>query len=251
MRVSLIRLTAFAVFTAVTLPVAAQQPASGIAPEARAIIERHLAALGPDDPSVTSMRASGTLAMPAQGISGTVQITAARPNKTLLRAEIAGIGKLESAFDGERGWTVDPIMGPALLTGAELDQARFDAVFAGPFHDLSRYTSMVAAGTQTFDGRTMQRITAVNAAGDTSTEYFDLETGLHSGSVSTRQTAMGPIDVTSIIRDYRKAGTSLQAHQLVQQMMGVEQIITLQTFEFNVAGDDTFAMPPAVKALIK
>lgn len=227
----------------------AQQP--GVTPEARAIVERHIAALGPDDPSVTSMRATGTLSMPAQGITGTVEIVAARPNKTLLKAQIPGIGSLESGFDGERGWSVDPIMGPALLEGTALEQAKFDAAFDGPFHDLSRFTSLAVAGTETFDGREVQRLDAVNSRGDASKEYFDVATGLHAGSVSTRETPMGAIEVTSIIRDYRPAGGSLQAHQLVQQMMGVEQIITLENYEYNVATAETFAMPPAVKALIK
>lgn len=233
------------------VPAAAQTPA-GITPEARAIIDRHLAAAGTVDPAaVTSMRATGALSMPAQGISGTVQITAARPNKTLLKAEIAGIGALESGFDGERGWSVDPIMGPSLLTGKQLEQAKFDAAFDGPFHDLSRFTSLAAAGTEEFDGRQVHRVNAVNTGGDASTEYFDAATGLHAGSVSTRETPMGAIEVTSIVRDYRKAGGALQAHQLVQRMMGVEQVVTIETFEFNVATAGTFAMPPAVKALVK
>jgi hypothetical protein len=142
-------------------------------------------------------------------------------------------------------------MGPSLLTGKQLEQASFDAAFDGPFHDLSRFTSLAAAGTEEFDGRQAHRVNAVTASGDTSAEYFDAGTGLHAGSVSTRETPMGAIEVTSIVRDYRKAGTALQAHQLVQRMMGVEQIITLEKFEFNVATADTFAMPPAVKALVK
>lgn len=248
MRMSL-RLSTLALFLAAAAAVSAQQP--GVTPEARAIIERHVKALGPDDPSVTSMRATGTLSMPAQGISGTVEIVAARPNKTLLTAQIPGIGSLESGFDGERGWSVDPIMGPALLDGTALEQAKFDAAFDGPFHDLSRFTSLALAGTETFDGREVHRVNAVNARGDASTEYFDVATGLHAGSVSTRETPMGAIEVTSIIRDYRPEGPTLQAHQLVQQMMGVEQVITIEKFEYNVATADTFAMPPAVKALIK
>lgn len=244
-----IRLSTLVLFLAAAASVSAQQP--GVTPEARAIVERHIAALGPDDPSVTSMRAAGTLSMPAQGISGTVEIVAARPNKTLLKAQIPGIGSIESGFDGERGWSVDPIMGPALLDGVALEQAKFDAAFDGPFHDLTRFTSLAAAGTETFDGREVHRVNAVNARGDTSIEYFDVATGLHAGSVSTRETPMGAIEVTSIIRDYRPEGRALQAHQLVQRMMGVEQIITLETYEYNVATAGTFAMPPAVKALIK
>ncbi|MEX2273764.1 MAG: hypothetical protein WD690_20030 [Vicinamibacterales bacterium] len=252
MRSYILRFTAAAVVVAASLPASAQQTPS-ITPEARAIIARHLTALGGEKAlaPLTSMRAAGALAMPAQGITGTVEIVAARPNKALLKAQIAGIGTLESGFDGERGWTIDPIVGPTLLSGKELDQARFDAVFEGPFHDLARYTSLTVAGTETFDGRKAQRIEAVRVGGDKSTEYFDAETGLHAGSVATRETAMGPIDVTSFVRDYRKTGDILQAHQLVQNMMGVEQVITLERFEFNTVKADAFAMPPAVKALIK
>ncbi len=248
----IVRLTVFAVLVAASAPSAAQQ-APSVAPDATAIIARHVAAIGGAKAlePVASMRASGALAMPAQGITGTVEISAARPNKTLLKAEIAGIGKLESGFDGERGWTVDPIMGPSLLAGKQLDQARFDSVFESTFLDASRYTSLTAAGIEPFDGRQAHRVNAVNALGDTSAEYFDVGTGLHAGSVSTRETAMGPVEVTSLVRDYRKVGGTLQAHQLVQKMMGVEQVITIQRFEFDTVSAETFAMPPAVKALIK
>lgn len=242
----------FAVLVAIAATgLSAQEQSAGVTPEARAIIERHLEALGPDNPSVTSMRATGTLAMPAQGISGTVEVISARPNKALLKAQIPGIGALESGFDGEHGWSLDPILGPALLEGTALDQAKFDAAFDGPFHDLSRFRSLIVAGTTSFDGKQVHQVDAVNIRGDKSTEYFDVETGLHVGSVSTRDTPMGPVEVTAIIRDYRDAGGSLQAHELVQQMMGVEQVMKIERFEFNVANADTFAMPPAVKALIK
>jgi hypothetical protein len=244
--------TAAAVLAAASLPAAARQTPS-VTADARAIVARHVAALGGGAAfaGLTSMRASGALAMPAQGITGTVEILAARPNKTLLKAQIAGIGTLESGFDGERGWTIDPITGPMLLTGKQLDQARFDAVFDGPFHDLSRYTSLTSAGIEMFDGRKAHRVDTVNVAGDASKEYFDAATGLHAGSVATRETAMGPIEVTSYVRDYRETGKVLQAHQLVQKMMGVEQVITLDRFEFNTVPPDAFVMPPAVKALIR
>ena len=250
MRPFILRLTAIAVFAAASVSASAQQT---ITPDAKAVIDRHIAALGGATAmaSLTSMRANGTLAMPAQGITGTVEIVAARPNKTLLKAEIGGIGTLESGFDGERGWTIDPITGPMLLTGKQLEQTKFDAVFEGPFSDLTRFTSLTLGEVEMFDGRKAQRVNAIAVTGDASAEYFDVETGLHAGSVAKRETAMGPIDVTSYVREYRKAGDTLQAHQLVQKMMGVEQVITLTRFEFNTVKPDAFAMPPAVKALIK
>lgn len=249
MRASAVRLTALAVLVAASAPSAAQQALS-VTPEVRAIIERHEAATGTKK-DISSVRATGTLAMPAQGITGTVEIVSAPPNRMAMKAVIGGIGTLESGFDGERGWTIDPIMGPSLLTGKQLDQARLDSSFEERFLDSSRYTSLTAAGTETFDGRKAHRIDAVDANGDKSAQYFDVETGLHSGSVSTRETPMGSIEVTSFLRDYRKVDGLLQPHALVQKMMGVEQVVTIERIEFNVVKPDAFALPPAIKALIK
>lgn len=250
--------TAIRYVTAAVLSVAAfasfaSAQAPSVTPEARAIIARHLEARGGADAlaDLKSMHATGSLSMPAQGITGTVELWAARPDRMRLIAEIEGIGRLDSGFDGTHGWSVDPMMGPALLTGKQLEQTRFEAAFDGPFHDLARYASLTAAGTETFDGRPAHRVNAVTASGDASAEYFDAETGLHAGSISTRETPMGTIDVTSFMRDYRRIGTALQAHQLVQRMMGVEQVITINRVEVDAVADEAFQMPPAVKALIK
>ena len=249
MRVLSVRLTALAVLVAASVPSAAQQVLS-VTPEVRAVIERHEAATGTKK-DISSVRATGTISMPAQGITGTVEILSAPPNRMALKAVLGGIGTLESGFDGERGWTIDPIMGPSLLTGKQLDEARLDSAFEERFLDPARYKSLTAAGIETFDGRKAHRIDAVDANGDKSAQYFDVETGLHAGSVSTRQTPMGAVEVTSILRDYRKADGLLQPHTLVQRMMGVEQVVTIDRLEFNVVKADAFALPPAIKALIK
>lgn len=244
-----VRLTALAVLVAASAPSAAQQGLS-VTPEARAVIERHEAATL-SKKKVSSVHATGTLAMPAQGITGTVEIFAAPPNKMSMKAVIGGIGTLETGFDGERGWTIDPIMGPSLLTGKQLDQARLESAFVETFLDPARYKSFAGGGIETFDGRQTHRIDAVDVLGDRSVLYFDVETGLHAGSVSTRETAMGAVEVTSILRDYRKTDDVMQPHQLVQKMMGVEQTVTIERIEFNTVKADAFAMPPAIKALIK
>lgn len=249
MRTSVSRFTALAVLVAAASPLAAQQGLS-VTPEAKTIIERHEAATG-SKKDVSSVRATGTLSMPAQGITGTVEIVSAPPNRMAMKAVIGGIGTLESGFDGEHGWTIDPIMGPSLLTGKQLAQARLDSSFEERFLDPARFSSLTAAGVETFDGRKAHRIDAVDVNGDTSVQYFDVETGLHAGSVSTRETPMGAVEVTSFLRDYRKVDGLLQPHQLVQQMMGVEQIVTIDRIEFNAVKPDAFAMPPAIKALIK
>lgn len=252
MRNSIARFTVFTVLAVFSLAAHAQQ--TGITADARAIIDRHLKAAGDSaaDQQIQSTRATGALLMPAQNITGTVELFSARPNKMLLKAEIPGVGKLESGFDGERGWSMDPITGPTLLSGKELTQAKFDASFDGPFENLeARYASMSVAGVETFDGRKAARINAVNVHGDKSAEFFDVETGLHAGSIATRETMMGPLEVTTFLRDYRRVHGGLEPHVLVQKMMGVEQVVRIDKIEINVVKPETFALPPAIKALIK
>lgn len=229
-------------------------PATGAAatapPDARTLVARHLDAVG-RAAGITSTRAIGTLAMPAQGITGTVEVLSARPDRSLLRAEIPGIGQLESGFDGTHAWTIDPIMGPALLDGRQLAQTRFDARFDGPFADLAQFSTLETVGRETFDGRDTWRIRVVVDGIGEAAHFFDVETGLHAGSIMTRETAMGPLEVTSMLRDYRRAGPVLEPHEVVQRMMGVEQIVRFTEIRHDDLPADAFAMPPAIRALVK
>ena len=44
--------------------------------------------------------------VPSSGISGTLEVFGAKPNKTLVRITIGGIGEITEAFDGKIGWSL-------------------------------------------------------------------------------------------------------------------------------------------------
>ncbi len=83
---------------------------------------------------VKSIRARGTFTMAAQNVNGDFEMSAARPNKLLLKVTIAGIGAIESGYDGKVGWSIDPASGPALIAGRQLAELADDAWFDGPLH---------------------------------------------------------------------------------------------------------------------
>lgn len=62
---------------------------------------------------------------------------------------------------------------------------------------------------------------------------------------------MGNITATSVIGDYKKFGNLLQATSVTQRAMGVEQKITLQSFEYDHVDPSVFELPAPIKALIK
>ena len=241
--------------TTAPAPQAAQKPADTAAlPSARSIIDRHIAAVGGRQAMAAhkSHKVRGTLSIPANGMSGSLEILAARPNKTRMRMSIPGVGDVEEGFDGTRGWSVSPMTGPMLTTGQELEDRKFDSDFDGDLRDESRYEYIKTVEKTTFEGRPVYKIALKRKGGTTEDiEYYDVETGLKAGGEATRNTPMGAVAVTSIQSDYKKFGDLMMPTVLRPKMMGIEQVITFTSVEHDVVEADAFEMPAAVKALIK
>lgn len=223
-------------------------------PSARSILDRHIDAIGGRKALAghKSTRLRGLMSMPANGMTGKLEIMAARPNKSLLRLTIEGVGEIEEGFDGTRGWSVSPMTGPMLTTGPELEERKFDSDFDGPLRDDSRFEYMKTVEKTTFEGRPVYKV-ALKRKGGTNEdiEYYDVETGLKAGGESTRNTPMGAVSVTSIQSEYKKFGDIMQSTVLKQKIMGIEQIMTFSTIEYDVVDPAAFEIPAAVKALIK
>ena len=230
---------------------AATQPAA--LPEARAIIDRHIQAVGGRKAILahSSTRATGTYGVPAQGISGSFELLAAKPNKMLLRVTLGGIGEVVDAFDGTNGWTISPMTGPALVQGKELQEKLFDADFYGELHDPARYDSIKTVEKATFDGRPCYKISLVRKGGGEDFEFYDVATGLKAGATGTRDTPMGTITATETRGDYKKFGDLLQPVTIRQSAMGIEQVLTFATYEYDAVSPASFVAPPDIKALIK
>ena len=91
----------------------------------------------------------------------------------------------------------------------------------------------------------------VYVSGNEVVEYYDVETGLLIGTEASRDTAMGVLPTTAILRDYRKFGSLLEATSLSQRTMGMEQVLHMTSFEYDKVPGNAFDLPPQIKALIK
>ena len=73
------------------------------------------------------------------GITGALDIYGAAPNKSLVKINLGGIGEIVEGFDGTYGWACQPMTGPMLKQGKELEEKKFDADFYSDLHQPGRY----------------------------------------------------------------------------------------------------------------
>ena len=234
-------------------PDVSRPSASATLPSARSIIDRHIKAIGGREAILkhTSTHATGTVSIPSAGMTGTVEIFTAKPNKSMMKITLAGVGEVQEGFDGTTGWSLSPMSGPMLLEGKQLQEKRFDSDFYGELHDDSRYESMTTVEETTFDGRRCYKLQLVRKGGGEDIEYYDAQTGLKAGSTTTRETPMGTVTATTVESGYRKFGDILQPASVKQTLMGLQQVIALTTVEYDTVPESVFELPTQIKALIK
>ena len=232
---------------------AAKPAATENLPNARSVITKYIAAIGGREAilSHSSSRATGTFSVTSAGMSGTIELFAAKPNKSLVKISIPGVGEITEGFDGKNGWTVSPMTGPMLLQGKQLEEKSFDTDFYGELHDDSRYQSITTVEKTDFDGRPCYKLRLVRKSGGEDFEYYDVATGLKAGRIATRETQMGTVTGTSIETDYRKFGNLFLPGTIKNSLMGVQQVITIQTIEYDGVSASAFDPPAEIKALLK
>lgn len=239
--------------SAAQAPATQAAPAEAPLPAAQAVIDRHIEATGGRKvlEAQKSVTVKGSITIPANGMTGTIEVNAARPNKSLVKTTLAGIGDVSEGFDGTTAWSVNPMTGPMLATGDELAQKAFDADFDRALGIAHKYESMKTAAKTTFEGRPVYRLELTRKGGGTDIEFYDVETGLKAGGIIERTNPMGTISATSALSEYKKFGDTLQPTVLKQTVTGVQIITTFTAFEFNQVDPAVFDPPAAIKALIK
>ena len=222
-------------------------------PSARTILDRHIAAIGGKEAvlSHSSTKATGTFSVASAGMSGSLEVIAAKPDKSMVKINIPGVGEILEGFDGKNGWTLSPMTGPMLLDGKQLEEKRYDADFFSELHDDSRYASITTVERTDFEGRPCYKVKLVRKNGGEDFEFYDVETGLKAGRIATRETPMGTITGTSVETDYKKFGNLLLPSTVKNTMMGMQQLITIASVEYDTVPPAAFEPPAEIKALIK
>lgn len=227
-------------------PAAAQQ-----LPAAKELHDKYVQALGGADNirKHTMLHATGNFEIPAQGVSGTIEIWGALPDKMVSVQDIPGIGTIKSGFDGTVGWQINPMTGASLLTGKQLDQAKQQSDLHAVLNPDKYIQSMETVEKTTFDGKDAYKVKVVTKSGEEYFEFYDPTTGLNVGLTRKIESQMGPIEATTIVSDYKDVDGQLVPMKMRQSAMGFESVIVMSKIEFTGVDPALFELPSEVKAL--
>lgn len=240
----------FSRLAAAALLVAVAAPASAQLPDAQGLIDRYEEVTGASSnpyEGISSIRTSMNMSNPAQGMAIDMQIDAVLPDKFVMRMTIPGMGEIRSGYDGAVGWSIDPMQGARVLQGPELEQMKAQAdniANPGIGGDLA---SAETTGESEVDGKKCWVVKLTQNSGEVADACFDAESGL-----LLRQTvSQGGVEVESLFQDYKKFGPVMMPARIIARGAGQEQIITIDSVEYDAVDPAAIVLPAEVQALVK
>ncbi|MCC6677052.1 MAG: hypothetical protein IT436_07905 [Phycisphaerales bacterium] len=228
-------------------PRAEQPPADGpnvSIPTAQEIVARYIKAIGGEDAlrKHTSRTDKGTMNMGA--ISGSMTVYSAAPNKRVGIFATEQMGTINQGYNGEKGWEMGP-QGNRLLEGDALADRARTSDFYQQLNLLTNHEVRVV-GAESFGGKPAYRLGLKhkdNKAGPEQFMIFDAASGLLVGRITERQTAAGPVKLETTIADYKEFGGILTPTRVTTLAMGQEQVMTIESVEFDNVPDSAFDVP--------
>lgn len=221
-------------------------------PSAKEILERYAKAIGGKEAFLKhqSQQAVGTVEMPAQGVSGKLEVYAARPNKLLMVMKIQGMGDFNTGYDGKVAWMSSILTGPMLLEGKMQEQIATQADFDHTLHNPSDYKTMEVLGVEKFNEEECYKLKLVHRTGFDSTEFFSVKTGLQRGFITTQESPLGPVTATTVVTDYKQFGDLFMPSRISQKAMGAETLMTIEEMIYDKVDISKFDPPADVQALL-
>jgi hypothetical protein len=221
-------------------------------PPATALIDRYVELIGGREAVLRpkSTRTLSTFEYPATGIRGRQEVFAARPNRLLTHLDIPGLGDVRSGYDGEIGWVIEPMGGARIVEGGELAEMHDQAWNTALVRDPSLLISRTTIARAEVDGVACYKVELVWKSGRVSHDCYGEGDGLLVATFHVQELPSGPIEVTTILRDYRQFGEVRLPSRTIQRMMQVETVLTIESVEFDVVDDAVFTLPAEIRARV-
>jgi hypothetical protein len=222
-------------------------------PPAAEVIDRYVEAIGGRETLLSrpSSHATGTFSLPMAGLEAPIEVfSASDPTRMLTVVTIPGMGEIMEGYTGEHGWSMDPNMGPRLLDGLELASMAENSSTEGSLRDASMFSERTTVERAEMNGEACYKVRLVWNSGREIFDCYSVETGLRVATESVQETPMGDVPVVSLLSGYEAVDGVLMATKVTQQMMGQEQIITLDSVEFTDLDAERFTPPAAIQTLI-
>jgi hypothetical protein len=226
------------------------QGAPGL-PSAQEIIARYVKAVGGDAwKAHKSARMKATMEVPAASISSTMEVIQVFPNSIMEKTTIAGMGEMKTGFDGTVAWSIDPMQGPRVLTGAEEVAMRESANPENAIRMSGDISSSETVEKTTANEQECYKVKHTWKSGRVSHDCYSIVNGLLISTTTSQPGPMGEVEVTQFHTEYKDFGGIKRPAVITSQMMGQQIKVTLTSWEWDTVDPSELELPPEIKALV-
>ena len=221
-------------------------------PPAKELLERYIEAIGGQAAVDKNKSAVAKMNMEIRpvGVNGTLTIYSDHP-KVLVAGEIQGVGEIAEGTDGEVFWERTAVTGPRLLEGKE---KRLKQLGYADYKDYDKFVEkMETVGLEEVEGKPAYKVVMTLKELDPVTLWYDKSSGLVVKSAFVMDSPMvGRINIETNIGDYRPINGVKAPHRIVQKMLNIEQVMTVQSIETGVEHPPgRFDLPADIKQLVE
>jgi hypothetical protein len=238
--------------TALVLAPAAAQAQGSALPDARTLIAKYAQAVGGDAwKKHKSARMKATMDMGANGMTGTMEVVQLFPNSFSSTLTLPGMGELRSGYDGTTAWSMNPMMGPQVLSGAQADAIREQADPESALRTSPNIVSTETVEKATMNGQECYKVKITFKTGNVTTDCYSVSDGLLVATMAKTATPMGDVESTTYSSNYKDFGGMKRATNLVSEAMGQRSTITITSWEWDNVEARELELPAEIKALVK
>jgi hypothetical protein len=225
-------------------------------PSAKSLLEKHDAAVGGRAAldKHSSVHVTATLSIPAANVSGVQEEFRAKPNLFLSKQTFAG-NEILSGYDGKTAWSITPAAapggGPKILDSAATAEVKAQAGYFSDYYDPAKIKSAETVELTDFQGQRCYEVKIVHKDDTELMIFFDSATGLRAGQSESSKVNGQEIPRTVVLTDYKDFGGVKMPTKRIFKLPMADVIGDVTSVEFDKLTPETFALPDAIKALVK
>lgn len=223
-------------------------------PSPESIIDRAIEVGGGADRvrQIKGRRTTGTVSIPSQGIEGKIEVVQLAPDNMIRTIEIPGLMTDVTCVSGGVVWATNTMQGPRIVEGAEAEGELRNARVDNELNYKDNFSNFKTEGIEDVNGEAAYKVTMTdNASGKVNTRYYSVESGFLLRMEIVQVSAMGEVPSVSTFSDFRDAGGLKAPFRTEIQVMGMTQILQLESIEDDdTIGTSAFEAPEEVQALI-
>lgn len=208
-----------------------------------AVVERYFEAIGGREKLAELRDRTSKGSLSVMGMTGTIEIREKVPNKVHTLVDM-GVVRLETWFDGEKGYREDPMQGSGPMGEEELEDLRDSYVIAPLLNYRERGWTLRAGGEATVEGSPATIVEVADKRGRVTKYFFDRETHLLRKVIAPIPAREGGGEQELVISDVREVAGVKFPFKLVRTTPAMTVEVTLESIEVNTGlTDDAFRRP--------